>query len=350
MKSKSIENIPLSILDLVPVLDGISIAQSFSNSLNLAQRAEQLGYKRFWMSEHHGMDGVASSATVVLIGFIAANTKTIRVGSGGIMLPNHAPLVVAEQFGSLETLYPDRIDLGLGRAPGTDQITATALRRNMKGSIDDFPSNVVELKNYFTNQQPGKVKAVPGKGLDIPIWLLGSSNYSAQLAGMLGLPFAFASHFAPAMLHNALKVYRDNFKPSATLSEPYAIACVNVVAADTNQEAEHLATSLYAFFLNVIRSTSYPLRPPVYNMDALWNEGEKYAVQQMLQYTFIGDADKVKTNLSQFISSTGIDELMVVSNIFDHETRFRSYEILAGFTAKEAIKIRPDLSMINQCS
>jgi luciferase family oxidoreductase group 1 len=332
MTTKRIENIPLSILDLVPVLDGNSVAQSFSNSLNLAQNAEQLGYRRFWMSEHHGMEGVASSATVVLIGYIAANTKKIRVGSGGIMLPNHAPLVVAEQFGSLETLYPQRIDLGLGRAPGTDQITAAALRRNMKDSIEEFPSNVVELRNYFTNLVPGKVKAVPGKGLNVPIWLLGSSNYSAQLAGMLGLPFAFASHFAPAMLQSALKIYREHFKPSDTLKEPNAIACVNVVAADTNKEAEYLATSLYAFFLNVIRSTSHPLRPPVDNMDAIWNDGEKNAVHQMLQYSFIGDAEKVKKELSAFIESTGIDELMVVSNIFDHAARIHSYEILADLT------------------
>ncbi len=327
---KQLKNIPFSILDLVPVLAGNTISQSFQNSLNLAQKAEQFGFKRFWMSEHHNMEGVASSATVVLIGYIAANTTNIRVGSGGIMLPNHAPLVVAEQFGSLETLYPQRIDLGLGRAPGTDQLTTLALRRNMKGSIDDFPSNVMELKNYFSNQNPGNVNAVPGKGLNLPVWLLGSSTYSAQLAGMLGLPFAFASHFAPALLQTALKLYRDSFQPSDALKKPYAIACVNIIAADTSEEAEHLATSLYTFFLNVVRGTSFPLQQPVADMDAIWREGEEQAVKQMLACSFVGSADKVAHELQTFIDDTLIDEIMVVSNIFDHAARVRSYEIIAG--------------------
>ncbi len=326
---KKLKDISLSVLDLVPVLSGNNVAQSFSNSLNLAQKAEQFGYKRFWMSEHHNMEGVASSATVVLVGYIAGNTKTIRVGSGGIMLPNHAPLVVAEQFGSLEILYPHRIDLGLGRAPGTDQLTTMALRRDMKGSVEDFPSNVIELKNYFTNENPGRVNAVPGKGLNVPIWLLGSSTYSAQLAGMLGLPFAFASHFAPALLQTALKVYRENFKPSENLKQPYVMACVNVIAADTDEAAARLVTSLYAFFLNVVRGTSYPLQAPVDNMDAIWNDAEKYAVQQMLQYSFIGSADNVKGQLQSFIENTQVDEIMMVSNIFDHTARIRSYELVA---------------------
>lgn len=330
-KSKQLKDIPLSILDLVPVLSGNTVSQSFSNSLGLAQKAEQFGYNRFWMSEHHNMEGVASSATVVLIGYIAANTSTIRVGSGGIMLPNHAPLIVAEQFGTLETLYPGRIDLGLGRAPGTDQLTTMALRREMKGSAEEFPSNVVELKNYFTNKNPGRVKAVPGKGLGIPIWLLGSSTYSAQLAGMLGLPFAFASHFAPSHLQTALKVYRDSFKASDVLREPYAMAGVNVIAADTDEVAHRLATSLYAFFLNVVRGTSYPLGPPVDDLQGLWNDNEKYVVQQMLQYSFIGSAANVQAQMQEFVEDTQADELMVVSNIFDHAARVHSYELIAKF-------------------
>ena len=327
--NKQLKDISFSILDLVPVVSGNTIAQSFKNSLSLAQKAEQYGFKRFWMSEHHNMEGVASSATVVLIGYIAGNTTTIRVGSGGIMLPNHAPLVVAEQFGSLETLYPERIDLGLGRAPGTDHFTTMALRRDMKGTVDDFPANVLELKKYFSHDNSGKVKAVPGNGLEVPIWLLGSSTYSAQLAGMLGLPFAFASHFAPALLHNAIKLYRDNFQPSDTLKQPYVMACVNVIAANTNEEADHLATSLYTFFLNVVRGTSYPLQQPVDDMDAVWNEGEEHAVKQMLAYSFIGGADKVTNGLQKFLDTTQVDEIMVVSNIFDHSARLRSYEIIA---------------------
>ena len=327
--NKQLKDISFSILDLVPVLAGNTIAQSFNNSLSLAQKAEQYGFKRFWMSEHHNMEGVASSATVVLIGYIAGNTTTIRVGSGGIMLPNHAPLVVAEQFGSLETLYPERIDLGLGRAPGTDHLTTMALRRDMKGSVDDFPANVLELKKYLSNDNSGKVKAVPGNGLEVPIWLLGSSTYSAQLAGMLGLPFAFASHFAPALLQNAIKLYRDNFQPSDTLKQPYVMACVNVIAADTDEAADRLATSLYTFFLNVIRGTSYPLQQPVDDMDAIWKEGEEHAVKQMLAYSFIGGADKVAKEMQDFLNTTQVDEIMVVSNIFDHTARLRSYEIIS---------------------
>jgi luciferase family oxidoreductase group 1 len=328
-KRKSIQTTSLSILDLIPVLAESTPAESFRNSLHLAQKAEEFGYKRFWMSEHHNMEGVASSATVVLIGYIAAHTKNIRVGSGGIMLPNHAPLIVAEQFGTLETLYPQRIDLGLGRAPGTDQLTTMALRRGLKGSVDDFPSNVAELISYFTDENLSRVKAVPGKGLKVPVWLLGSSTYSAQLAGILGLPFAFASHFAPSLLQMALKVYRDSFQPSEVLQEPYAMAGVNVVAADTDKEAKRLATSLYSFFLNVVRGTSFPLNAPVDDLDLLWNDAEKYAVQQMLQYSFIGSGDTVKEQLQAFIDNTQVDELMVVSNIFDHAARVHSYELLA---------------------
>ena len=277
------------------------------------------------------MEGVASSATVVLIGFIAAHTKKIRVGSGGIMLPNHAPLIVAEQIGTLETLYPGRIDLGLGRAPGTDPRTSMALRRDMKGSVEDFPSNVVELMNYFSTDKALSVNAVPGKGLKVPVWILGSSTFGAQLAAMLGLPFAFASHFAPAYLQTAIKVYRDNFQPVGDLKEPYVMAGVNVVAADTDEEAQRLATSLYAFFLNVVRGTSFPLNAPIENIDVIWNDAERNAVLQMLQYSFIGSSETVREQIQSFVDSTGVDELMVVSNIFDHTARLRSYEIISQF-------------------
>lgn len=325
---KRLQNTPLSILDLVPVLSGKTPADSFKNSLDLAQNAERFGYKRFWMSEHHNMQGVASSATAVLIAYIAGGTSTIRVGAGGIMLPNHAPLVVAEQFGTLESLYHNRIDLGLGRAPGTDQLTTIALRRDPRGG-EDFPANVLELKNYFAaSNAANKVRAVPGEGLDIPIWLLGSSTYSAQLAGILGLPFAFASHFAPALLHTAIKVYRENFQPSDTLKKPYVMAGVNVVAAESDDQAKHLASSLYAFFLNVVRGTSNPLQPPV-NIEAIWNSSEKFAIQQMLGYSFVGDPDSIRSQLQDFIDKTQVDEIMVVSNIFDPPARIRSYEILS---------------------
>jgi luciferase family oxidoreductase group 1 len=327
---KNIENTKLSILDLVPVIAGSNAAESFRNSVDLAQKAESFGYNRFWMSEHHNMAGVASSATVVLIGHIAAHTKTIRVGAGGIMLPNHAPLIVAEQFGTLETLYPGRIDLGLGRAPGTDAHTTAALRRDMKGSVDEFPANVLELQNYFTDQQPGRVSAVPGKGLNLPIWILGSSHFGAQLAGMLGLPFAFASHFAPALLQSALKVYRDHFTPSASLREPYVMAGINVICADTDEAAEYLASSLYAFFGNVVRGTSFPLNEPVPDISAVLNEAEMAVVQQMLQYSFVGSMATVKEKVNQFIADTGVDELMVVTNVYDHAARLRSYELLAA--------------------
>ncbi|MFD2245245.1 LLM class flavin-dependent oxidoreductase [Pontibacter ruber] len=329
---KKLSDIPVSVLDLVPVLAGKTPADAFKTSLDLAQHVERWGYQRFWMAEHHNMPGIASSATAILIGHIAGGTSTIRVGSGGIMLPNHAPLVVAEQFGTLESLYPGRIDLGLGRAPGTDQLTAMALRRDLRGSVEDFPQNVQEIMGYFAPATPGaRVRAVPGEGLNIPVWLLGSSTYGAQLAGMLGLPYAFASHFAPAMLHAALKVYRESFTPSGTLQEPYAIACVNVVAADTDTEANHLATSLYQSFLNVIRGTARQMQPPVESMDDFWDGSEKYAVHQMLQYSFIGAPETVKTGLQSFLDDTQVDEIMVTSHIFDHNARLHSYEILADF-------------------
>ncbi|NEM99684.1 LLM class flavin-dependent oxidoreductase [Pontibacter burrus] len=327
---KQLSDTAISILDLVPILEGKTAADSFKNSTDLAQHAEKWGFTRYWLAEHHNMAGIASSATSILIGHIAGGTKTIRVGSGGIMLPNHAPLVVAEQFGTLETLYPGRIDLGLGRAPGTDQVTAMALRRDLHSAGEDFPANVEELRSYLAPATPGqRVRAVPGEGLNIPIWLLGSSTFSAQLAGLLGLPFSFASHFAPTLLHTALKVYRDSFQPSETLKKPYAMAGINVIAADTDEEARHLATSLYMSFLNVIRGTANKMKPPVDSMDDKWDMSEMYAVQQMLLYSFIGSPATIKSELQQFLDSTQVDEIMVTSNIYDHAARLRSYEILA---------------------
>ena len=320
----------LSVLDLVPVVSGKTPADSFKNTLNLAQNAERLGYTRYWMAEHHNMAGIASSATSILISHVACGTSTIRVGSGGIMLPNHAPLVIAEQFGTLESLFPGRIDLGLGRAPGTDQLTAMALRRNLEGASEDFAQNLAELREYLSVENAGaRVRAIPGEGLDIPIWLLGSSTYSAQLAGTLGLPFSFASHFAPNLLFTALQVYRDSFRPSKVLTEPYAMACVNVIAAETDQEAGRLATSLYKAFLNIIKGTRTTLQPPVEEMDSVWNEAERYAVQQMLSYTFVGSAETIKVKMQAFANETHVDEIMAASMIYDHDARVKSYKILS---------------------
>ncbi|MDP3469692.1 MAG: LLM class flavin-dependent oxidoreductase [Daejeonella sp.] len=322
--------IPFSVLDLVPVLSGKGPSDSFKNSMDLARNCEKFGYSRYWIAEHHNMAGIASSATSILISHIAAGTNSIRVGSGGIMLPNHAPLIIAEQFGTLESLFPGRIDLGLGRAPGTDQLTAMALRRNLEGAGEDFAKSLMELRSYLSSDNSeSAVRAIPGEGLDIPIWLLGSSTYSAQLAGILGLPFAFASHFAPAQLFSALQVYRESFRPSLSLKKPYAIACVNAIAAETDDEAEFQATSLFTAFLNVIRGKRTSLQAPVASMDMIWNEQERFAVMQMLKYTFIGSGAKMKSLLSEFVSKTGVNEIMINSHIFDHKTRVRSYEIIS---------------------
>lgn len=335
MNTTSPANLSLSVLDLAAILEGYTPADTFRNSLDLARHAEQWGFTRYWLAEHHNMASIASSATSVLIGHIAGGTQTIRVGSGGIMLPNHAPLVVAEQFGTLATLYPGRIDLGLGRAPGTDQLTALALRRDARSAANDFPENVLELQTYLSAENRGaKVRAVPGEGLDIPIWLLGSSTYSAQLAGMLGLPFAFASHFAPTYLHEALRLYRRNFTASAQLAQPYSMACINVIAADTDEEAERLATSFYMFALGIIRSTSRPLQPPIATMEGYWSDYEEAAVRQMMTYVFIGGPEKIARQLQSFADKTQVQELMVVAHIYDHAARLRSYEILAELSGK----------------
>ncbi|MFY0255278.1 LLM class flavin-dependent oxidoreductase [Chitinophaga sp. 30R24] len=320
---------PLSVLDLAPVLEGQTPADAFHNSMRLAQHVEKVGYKRFWMAEHHNMVSVASSATVVLLGYIAGGTHTIRVGSGGIMLPNHAPLVVAEQFGTLASLYPGRIDMGLGRAPGTDQITSRALRRDRLGSGHDFPEQLQELQHYLSfDNHTGAVRAIPGEGLDIPIWILGSSTDSAYLAAAMGLPYAFASHFAPAQLHAALKIYRQHFKPSEFLQAPYTIAGVNVIAADTDAQAQRLATSFYQMFLGVIRGRLQRLAPPVDSMESLWTEYEAAHVQQMLTYSFIGGPLTVKQRLQHFLDDTGVDEVMVATNVYDQDARLYSYSLL----------------------
>ncbi|RAL24151.1 LLM class flavin-dependent oxidoreductase [Thermoflavimicrobium daqui] len=328
---QNLQDTPLSVLDLVTVSQGKSPANSFHNSLDLARHVENFGYKRYWLAEHHNSPSVASSATSILIGYIAEGTSTIRVGSGGIMLPNHVPLVVAEQFGTLESLYPGRIDLGLGRAPGTDPITARALRRNVLGTEEDFEENIMELQNYLGSpNEDASVRAIPGEGTNVPIWILGSSLYSARLAGKLGLPYAFASHFAPNYLQKALKLYKESFQPSKTLQEPYSMACVNVIAADTNEEAQLLASSLYLFFLNIIRRQKDLLKPPVENMNSYWNAFERQTVLQQLYYTFIGDSSTIQKELQAFLNDTPVDEIMVCSHIYDHTARVRSYEILSN--------------------
>ncbi|MGY3212614.1 LLM class flavin-dependent oxidoreductase [Mucilaginibacter sp. HD30] len=318
-----------SVLDLATVIEGHTIADSFKGSVANAQQAEALGYTRYWFAEHHNMINVASSATGLLIAHIAGSTSTIRVGSGGIMLPNHSPLVVAEQFGTLESLYPGRIDLGLGRAPGSDQTTAHAIRGENMGAAFHFPQDVAALQHYFKGDHPNGVSAIPGEGLDIPIWILGSSLDSARLAAAMGLPYAFASHFAPAYFLQAIDLYRKNFKPSSQLTEPYVLACVNVVAADTDDEAQYLATSLKQLFKGIITGKRQLLPPPVDSMEELWSTAEHDAAMQMLAYSFFGSKATVQAELSRFIERTGIQEIMATSHIYDQAARLKSYRLLA---------------------
>ncbi|WP_437613403.1 luciferase-like monooxygenase [Erwinia sp. V71] len=324
------KSVPLSVLDLAPIPQGSNAREAFHASLALAQQAEKLGFHRYWLAEHHNMTGIASAATSVLIGYLAANTSTLRLGSGGVMLPNHAPLVIAEQFGTLESLYPGRIDLGLGRAPGSDQRTMMALRRHHSGvQADTFPEDVAELVSWFdasADQQP-PVQPVPGLGLKIPVWLLGSSLYSAQLAAQMGLPFAFASHFAPDLLFQALQVYRKHFQPSARLAQPYAMVCVNVIAADSERDARFLFTSMQQQFINLRRGKPGPLPAPVENMDNLWSPSEQYGVQQALSMSIVGDIEKVRQGLTSLIRETQADEVMVNGQIFDSQARLRSFEL-----------------------
>jgi luciferase family oxidoreductase group 1 len=321
--------IPFSILDLAPITEGGDAAQSFRNTLDLARHAEHWGYQRFWLAEHHGMPGIASAATAVLIGHVAGGTSTIRVGAGGIMLPNHSPLVIAEQFGTLESLFPGRIDLGLGRAPGSDQLTARALRRNLASDADQFPHDVVELMDYFSATQRHAVRAVPGAGLNVPIWILGSSLFGAQLAAALGLPYAFASHFAPAQMMQAIALYRSTFRPSAHLEKPYVMLGFNVFAADTEEEAQFLATSMQQSFVNLRSGHPKRLQPPMEGYLNHIGPQERALLDQVLSCAAIGSRNTVKRILKAFIEQTGADELMITSQIFDHPARLRSYEITA---------------------
>lgn len=324
------KKIPLSVLDLAIVREGGNAAKAIEETVEVARKVESLGYRRFWMAEHHNMEHIASSATAVLIGHVAGKTKgDIRVGSGGIMLPNHSPLAVAEQFGTLAALYPGRIDLGLGRAPGTDQLTALALRRNNASMMYDFKAEIGQLQQYFsTSNSDAKVRAFPGEGADVPLWVLGSSTDSAYLAAELGLPYAFAAHFAPAQFRVAIDIYRKHFKPSEVLDKPYVLACVNVIGADTDEEASFLSTSFIRMFLGIITNTRSPLQPPGALPENLQLPEIRQALHSMTAYTFIGNEETLKEQLTRFISETDIDELMVTSNIYDLQARLHSLEIL----------------------
>ena len=332
MSGKQLRDIKFSVLDLCPIIEGGTAGEALKKSLDLAQHAEKWGFQRYWLAEHHNMTGIGSSATSVVIGYIAGGTSTIRVGSGGIMLPNHAPLVIAEQFGTLESLFPGRIDLGLGRAPGSDQNTARALRRGLNSNGEDFPQLVQELQDYLKPPvEPHKmpVRAVPGEGLDIPLWLLGSSGFSAQLAGYLGLPFAFASHFSPNYTLSALELYRSTFEPSDVLDKPLAMVGVNVIAADTDEQANYLSTSMQQQFLNLIRNRPGKLQPPVDNMDDYWTDYEKAALEQQLGGSIIGSKETVREKLQAFLDKTQADEMIVNAQIYDHQARLRSFEIVS---------------------
>jgi len=321
--------IPFSILDLSPIAEGSDAATSFQRSLDLAQHGERWGYNRFWLAEHHGMPGIASAATAVLIGHVASGTSRIRVGAGGIMLPNHSPLVIAEQFGTLEALHPGRIDLGLGRAPGSDHTTARALRRNLAADADEFPQDVVELMDYFAGSTRRPVQAVPGAGLDVPVWILGSSLFGAQLAAHLGLPYAFASHFAPQMMMQAIDMYRSNFRPSEQLDKPYIMLGFNVFAADTDEEAHFLATSMQQAFVNLRTGRPTKLKPPVSGYLEALDLPERMMLDSVLSCSAIGSRVTVAHQLRAFIEKTKPDELMITSQIYDHAARLRAYEITA---------------------
>ena len=322
------KNLEISVLDLAPVKQNKTLNDTFNDSLSLARNAEKLNYKRFWLAEHHNMASIASSATSVLIGFIANGTEKIRVGSGGIMLPNHSSLVIAEQFGTLESLFPGRIDLGVGRAPGTDGITAKALGRNPMNINQHFPQQIQELQRYFSvENSKSAVRAIPGEGCDIPIYILGSSTDSAWLAAKMGLPYAFAGHFAPDMMATAFEIYRNNYEPSEEFPTPYIIACVNGIAAETDQEAKKLATTLYQAFTNIIRDDRKPFSPPVDDIDDVWNSMEKAHVLRMLRYSFIGSPASLQTQIAEFQELFTVDELMITSHIYEHEAKLRSCEI-----------------------
>nr|WP_314838736.1 LLM class flavin-dependent oxidoreductase [uncultured Flavobacterium sp.] len=320
--------IPISLLELAFITENSNASETMQKTKELAQLADHLGYNRFWLAEHHNMAHVASTATVVLIGYIASQTQNIRVGSGGIMLPNHSPLIIAEQFGTLATLYPNRIDLGLGRAPGTDALTAQAIRKDFFEEAQQFPKNVSKLQKYFSEANATeKVRAFPAEGMNVPIWILGSSMDSAKLAAEYGLPYAFAGHFAPKQMLQAFEFYRENFQPSAFLSQPKTMACVNIIAADSDEEAEFLSTSLYQMFLNLIRNDRKGLQPPVASLNEMMNEEERFHVNQMTACTFTGSKEKLTKDLKEFIQYTRINELMITSPIFDHQDKLKSLQI-----------------------
>jgi luciferase family oxidoreductase group 1 len=322
--------IPFSILDLATITEGGSPAESFRRSKNAAILAERTGYTRYWFAEHHNMASVASSATSLLIGHIAGATHSIRVGSGGIMLPNHSPLIIAEQFGTLESLYPGRIDLGLGRAPGSDPATSVAIRGANIGAAGNFAEDIAQLQTYFSPlNSSASVRAIPGEGLDVPLWILGSSTESAILAGILGLPYAFASHFAPGQFPEATALYRKHFRPSAKLSRPYIMACVNVIIADNDKQASFLATSLQQLFMGIVTGKRKPLPPPVPDMSTIWNNYEKEFISGMLKYSFIGGPARVKKEITAFLSSSGVDEVMSTSHIFDSKLALESISLFA---------------------
>ena len=322
--------VPLSVLDLSPIIEGRDAAYALGNTLDLARHAERLGYTRYWLAEHHNMPGIASAATSVVIGHVAGGTSSIRVGAGGIMLPNHAPLVIAEQFGTLESLYPGRIELGLGRAPGTDPLTMRALRRTLDGKVEHFPNDVLELMRYFAPPQPGqRVHAIPGSGLRVPIWILGSSLFGAELAGALGLPFAFASHFAPALLHEASALYRERFKPSEQLSKPHLMLGVQVCAADTDAAALECFSSIEQAFINLRRGQPSPLPPPRAGFRDTLVPAERQLLEQTLSCRVVGSLETVRSGLQELVKRTGADELIVTSMIYDHAARLRSYELTA---------------------
>jgi luciferase family oxidoreductase group 1 len=319
----------LSVLDLSPITEGSNARESLQRSRDLAQHCENWGYHRYWLAEHHNMRGIASAATAVAIGYIAEATSKIRVGAGGVMLPNHAPLIVAEQFGTLESLYPERIDLGLGRAPGTDQTTAHALRRNLHADVDQFPNDVVEILDYFRAPEGQTVQAIPGAGLDVPVWILGSSLFGAQLAAALGLPYAFASHFAPAQLEEAIKLYRERFRPSKYLDKPYVMAGVSVFAADSDEEGKLLASSMQQTFVSLRRGNPGPLQPPIKDYLENLAAPDRFMLDNAMSCAAIGNPDTVSQSLRELIARTQVDELIIASQIYDHEARLRSYEIVS---------------------
>lgn len=334
-----ITKIPFSVLDLSPIFEGATAQDALQNTLSLAQHVENLGYKRFWLAEHHNMPGIASAATSVVIGYVAGGTTKIRVGSGGIMLSNHAPLVIAEQFGTLESLYPGRIDLGLGRAPGTDRPATMALRRSLSNDGEEFPAQLEELRFFFRDTvENQKVRAVPGAGLNVPIWLLSSSGFSAHLAGVLGLPFAFAAHFSPEYTLPSLELYRKTFQPSDDLQKPYAMVALNIIAAETDAEAEFLATSQYQSFLNLIRNKPGKIPPPVEDMNQICTPQEKALVNSRTGGSIIGSRETVKQKLEEYLEQTKANEIMVNAMIYDHEKRLRSYEIVADIWSNKTAR------------